>query len=87
MELNDDTECADRASGIEICEGNPADIHYFDAELKRKIIVNPALPDMEQTFSGDDTGFGFNIGLHVKITDRIFVALSSVIISCKGVKR
>ncbi len=48
-----------------------ADVLYFDAELKRKITVNPALPDIEQTFSGDDTGFGFNIGLHVKITDRI----------------
>jgi len=47
------------------------DILYFDAELKRKLLINPALPDIEQTFSGDDTGFGFNIGLHVKITDRI----------------
>ena len=48
-----------------------ADVLYFDAELKRKLVANPALPDIEQTFSGDDTGFGFNIGLHVKVTDRI----------------
>ena len=52
------------------------DILYFDAELKRKVIANPALPDMEQTFSGDDTGFGFNIGLHTKITDRISLGVS-----------
>jgi len=52
------------------------DVLYFDAELKRKLIVNPALPDIEQTFSGDDTGFGFNIGLHVKVTDRISIGAS-----------
>ncbi|RJQ52903.1 MAG: aromatic hydrocarbon degradation protein [Desulfobacteraceae bacterium] len=47
------------------------DFLYFDAELKRKIIVNPALPEIEQTFSGDDTGVGFNLGLSIKISDRI----------------
>jgi long-chain fatty acid transport protein len=56
---------------------------YFDATLKNKlnqtaagIIVNPPfglgpLGDIEQKFEGDDWGFGYNLGLLVKLTDKI----------------
>jgi long-chain fatty acid transport protein len=56
---------------------------YFDATLKNKLnqtaagfIVNPPfglgpLGDIEQKFEGDDWGFGYNLGLLVKLTDKI----------------
>lgn len=56
---------------------------YFDATLKNKVnqtaagaIVNPPfglgpLNDIEQKFEGDDWGFGYNLGLLVKLTDKI----------------
>lgn len=56
---------------------------YFDATLKNKlnqeaagVIVNPPfglgpLGDIEQKFEGDDWGYGYNLGLLVKLTDKI----------------
>jgi long-chain fatty acid transport protein len=53
---------------------------YFDAELKSMLNQNAigmalnlpmALPDAEQKFTGDDWGFGFNLGLTAKLTDAL----------------
>ncbi len=46
---------------------------WLDAELERKVLINPALPepDINQKFSGDGHGFGYNLGLAVKITDQM----------------
>lgn len=56
---------------------------YFDAELKSMInqtaagyLVNPPLglgllPDIEQKFTGDDWGVGYNAGLAAKLTDAL----------------
>jgi len=52
---------------------------YFDAELKSMLNQNaigkmlgfPTLPDAEQKFTGDDWGFGYNLGLTAKLTDAL----------------
>jgi len=56
---------------------------YFDAELRSLVnqtaagyLVNPPfglgnLPDIEQKFTGDDWGFGYNFGLTAKPTDNL----------------
>lgn len=56
---------------------------YFDAELKSMVnqtaagyLVSPpyglgVLPDIEQKFTGDDWGVGYNFGLTAKLTDSL----------------
>jgi long-chain fatty acid transport protein len=57
---------------------------YFDAELKSMLnqdaigktltfygVPFPTLTDAEQKFTGDDWGFGFNLGLTAKLTDAL----------------
>lgn len=43
---------------------------YFDAELKSQIFQGIyELPDAEQKFTGDDWGFGYNLGLTARLTE------------------
>jgi long-chain fatty acid transport protein len=51
--------------------GAGLDILLLDAKLKNKIVLNPLLPSIDQKFSGDGEGVGFNAGLHIQITDRL----------------
>lgn len=48
--------------------GAGLDILLLDAKLKNQV---PGLPTIDQKFSGDGEGVGFNAGLHIQITDRL----------------
>jgi long-chain fatty acid transport protein len=52
---------------------------FLDTTLERKIPIGlfvPGLPDGGQKFSGDGTGFGYNLGILFDITDDLTIGLS-----------
>ncbi len=52
--------------------GAGLDILLLDAKLKNKIDLSGfALPEADQKFTGDGEGVGFNVGLHLQITDAL----------------
>ncbi len=51
--------------------GAGLDILLLDAKLKNEITVNPSLPAIGQSFTGDGEGIGFNFGLQLQITEAL----------------
>jgi long-chain fatty acid transport protein len=52
--------------------GAGLDILLLDAKLKNKIDLAPGIvPAVDQQFTGDGEGVGFNAGVHIQITDRL----------------
>lgn len=70
---------------------------YLDADLRKKINQTAAytiltgmmstLPDIDQKFTGDGWGYGFNFGLYLKAHDRVHIGMayrSHIDIDVKG---
>ena len=51
-------------------------ISILDAELNKNITLSPMLPDIKQKLSGDDTAFGYNIGLLIDISEDVSFGIS-----------
>ncbi|MGD8252233.1 MAG: outer membrane protein transport protein [Desulfobacterales bacterium] len=54
------------------------DFMILDGTLKRRLNLNQVFPfgEGKQEFSGDDTAWGFNLGLFAKLTDRLHLGMS-----------
>lgn len=53
---------------------------YFDVKLQQKlpavVFIQSRSDDLDQTFSGDSIGYGFNLGLHYRATDWMTIGVS-----------